>query len=100
VIGKIVSTMLTGGVAVSDFAHHDIDALRADVSMLPIMNIIEPGQVSFIAGDLVALEGKLDDAEKQFTDALARTSGPSSCPVRVNLELVRETQGDVAAREG
>lgn len=98
-IGKIVSTMLTGGAAASDFAHHDIDALRGDVSTLSVMNFIEPGQVSFIAGDLAVLEGKLDDAEKQFSDALARTDGPDSCPVRVNLELVRETQGDVAARE-
>jgi hypothetical protein len=98
-IGKIISTMLTGDAAVSDFAHHDIDALRSDVSTLSVMNVIEPGQVSFMAGDLAVLEGKLDDAEKQFTDALTRTSGPGSCPVRVNLELVRETQGDLAARE-
>lgn len=100
VIGKIVSTMLTGNAAVSDFAHHDIDALRGDVSTLRTMNIIEPGQVSFIAGDLAVLEGKLDDAERQFTEALARTPGGNSCPVRVNLELVRETQGDLAARDG
>ncbi|HYB36126.1 MAG TPA: hypothetical protein VEF72_10355 [Mycobacterium sp.] len=97
-IGKIISTMLTGNAAISDFAHHDIDALSADVSTLHSLNIIEPGQVSFIAGDLAVLEGKLDDAEKHFTAALARTGGADSCPARINLELIRETQGDLAAR--
>jgi hypothetical protein len=97
VIGKIIATELTGAAAVSDFAHHDIDALRDDVSTLQGLNIIEPGQVSFIAGDLAVLEGNLDGAEHQFAAALERTSGDDSCAVRVNLELVRETQGDLAA---
>lgn len=99
-LGKIISTMLTGDAAVSDFAHHDIDALRGDLSILRNFNIIEPGQVSFIAGDLAVLEGNLDTAENQFSTALDRTSGADSCPVRVNLELVRETQGDLAAANG
>lgn len=97
VIGKIISAMLTGQAAVSDFAHHDIDALRDDVSTLGNLNIVEPGQVSFIAGDLAVLEGKLDTAEQQFAAALSRSSGPESCAARINLELVRETQGDLAA---
>lgn len=96
--GKITSTMLTGDAAVSDFAHHDIDALRADVATLSTLNIIEPAQVSYIAGDLAVLEGRLEDAEKDFTNVLDRTGGADSCAARVNLELVRETQGDLAAR--
>lgn len=95
--GNIVSTMLTGDAAVTDFAHHDIDALRDDVATLRSWNVIEPGQVSFIAADLAVLEGNLDTAEKQFIAAIDRTSGDDSCPARVNLELVRETQGDLAA---
>jgi hypothetical protein len=98
VVGKITSTMLTGNAAESDFAHHDIDALRDDLSTLRALNIIDPGRVAFIAGDLAVLEGKLDTAEQQFSAALGRTSKADSCAVRVNLELVRETQGDLAAR--
>jgi hypothetical protein len=97
VVGKIISAMLTGDAAVSDFAHHDIDALRDDVSTLSGLNVIEPGQVSFIAGDLAVLEGKLDTAEQQFAAALQRIDNADSCPARINLELVRETQGDLAA---
>jgi hypothetical protein len=99
-IVKIISAVITSNAAVSDFAHHDIDALRNDVSALSALNIIEPGEVSFIGGDLAVLEGKLDDAESRFADALVRTDSADSCPVRVNLELVRETQGDLAARNG
>lgn len=96
IIGKIISIMVTGDAAVADFAHHDIDALRDDVATLDDLNIIEPGQVSFIAGDLAVLEGKLDTAEGQFAAAVERSTDP--CAARVNLELVRETQGDLAAR--
>jgi hypothetical protein len=96
-IGKITSTMLTGDAAVSDFARHDIDALRADVDGLSTLNVIQPGEVAFIAGDLAVLEGRLDDAEKHFGEALTR-AGADACSTRVNLELVQETQGDLAAR--
>ncbi len=99
VIAKITSTMVVGDAAVSDFASHDIDALRGDVAALNTLNIIEPGEVSFIAGDLAVLEGRLDEAEQRFDDALSG-SGAQECSARVNLELVRETQGDLAARSG
>jgi hypothetical protein len=98
-IGKITSTMLTGDAAVADFARHDIDALRDDVESLSTVNVIQPGEVAFIAGDLAVLEGRLDDAEKKFDEALTR-GGADGCSTRVNLELVRETQGDLAARNG
>jgi hypothetical protein len=94
-LAKIVSTMLAGDAAVADFARHDVDALRADVATLRAWNIVEPGRVSFIAGDLAALQGNLDAADAQFSAALAR--GADACAVRVNQELVRETQGDLAA---
>ncbi len=100
VIGKITSTMLTGNAAITDFAHHDIDALRADVATLNSFNILEPEQVSFIAGDLAVLEGRLEDAEHHFSAALGGADGDQACPVRVNLELVRETRGDIAAANG
>jgi hypothetical protein len=46
------------------------------------------------------LDGRLGDADTHFSAALARTDAAQSCPVRVNLELVRETQGDQAAAGG
>ena len=90
----IVSEMLAGHAAISDFARRDVDGLRADVSALRALNI-DPGRVSFVAGDLAALEGNLDAADERFTAALTRGADP--CAVRINLELVRESQGDLAA---
>ena len=46
------------------------------------------------------LDGRLADADAHFSQALARTPDPQSCDVRINLELVRETQGDVEAAAG
>ena len=53
------------------------------------------------AGNLAARDGRLDEAERRFSDAV-RADSAQSCSARVNLELVRETLGDreVAAGDG
>ena len=45
------------------------------------------------AGNLAAREGRLDEAERRFADAV-RADPAQSCSAQVNLELVRETSGD------
>ncbi|POX88016.1 hypothetical protein C3473_27745, partial [Mycobacterium kansasii] len=97
---EITTTVLTGQDAVSDFAHHDIEALRADVATLSRFNIVDPARVAVAAADLAVLEGRLDAAENHFTDALDHTPADQSCPIRVNLELLRETRGDLATATG
>jgi hypothetical protein len=96
---KLISVQLVGTSAVDDFAHHDTDALRDDIKALSVLNIIEPQKVTFANGDLAVLEGRLDDAERNFSSAQARAAA-DDCTARVNLELVRETLGDLAARSG
>jgi hypothetical protein len=95
---KMISVLLVGGSVVGDFARHDTESLRDDVNTLSLLNIIEPQKVTFDQGDLAVLEGRIDDAEHAFSSALARTPAAGSCAVRINLELVRETLGDLAAR--
>lgn len=97
---KMISVVAAGDSAVSDFARGDASALRADVSTLDMVNVIEPAKAPFAAGAAAVLDGRLGDADTKFSAALARTDAPQSCPVRVNLELVREAQGDVAVTEG
>jgi hypothetical protein len=94
---KMISVLLVGGAAVEAFAEHDTESLRDDINALAVLNVIEPQKIPFAQGDLAALEGRIDDAERAFSNALAGTSAADSCAVRVNLELVRETQGDLAA---
>lgn len=97
VILKCVSVVLAGTAAQSDFAARDTTALGRDVAILNVLDVIEPAKTRFAAGALAVLEGRLDDAEREFALSLADTGPDSGCPARVNLELVRETLGDRAA---
>jgi hypothetical protein len=96
---KMISVVIAGNAAVSDVKRQDVGALRGDVSTLSLLNVIGPENVAFAKGDLAALEGKLGEADSQFSDLLSRTAASRSCPLRINSELVRETQGDLAARD-
>jgi hypothetical protein len=95
---KLCSVVIAGGSAATDYAKRDAGALRGDVAMLNPVNVVEPAKAFFAAGALAVLDGRLEDADVQFGQALAHTEFEASCPVRVNLELVRETLGDKAAR--
>jgi tetratricopeptide (TPR) repeat protein len=97
---KMISVVVAGNSAVSHFARGDVAALQDDVSALSVLNVIEPAKAPFAAGALAVREGRLDEADARFSEALSRTDPAQSCPVRVNLELVRERQGDVDAWEG
>jgi hypothetical protein len=97
---KLISAVIAGDSAGPHFAASDVSALRTDVSTMHIVNVIEPAKAPFAAGTLAVLEGRLDDADADFSEALTRADASLACPARVNLELVRERQGDLAAWEG
>ena len=102
VIAKLVSAVAAGNAAAAGYAERDRGALRTAVGTLTVLNVVDPGKTSFAAGALAVLDNRLPDADRQFTDSLSRTAAAESCPVRVNLELVRETMADraVAAFDG
>lgn len=97
---KLISVVVVGNSAVSSFRSGDGDAMRADAAVLGVVNVMEPEKAPFAAGVAAVLQDRLADADTQFTAALSRTDAARSCPARVNLELVRETQGDRAATAG
>lgn len=97
---KMLSVVVAGHAAESHFNAGDVDALRNDVSTLSIVNVIEPAKAPFAAGTLAVLQNRLEDADTYFSEALSLTDAARSCPVRVNLALVRERQGDIEAWEG
>lgn len=96
---KMISVVVVGDSAQRHFDSGDISALRDDVSLLRILNVAQPANAAFAAGGLAVLEDRLDEADAQFTTVLERTDPAESCSVRVNLELVRERQGDIDAWE-
>ncbi|ORA98178.1 hypothetical protein BST30_26245, partial [Mycobacterium mantenii] len=97
---KLISVVAAGDSAVSAFSSGDGKAVQADAAILGVANVVEPAKAQFAAGVAAVLDGRLGDADTHFATALARTDADHSCPVRVNLELVRETQGDRAAAQG
>lgn len=96
---KLISVVAVGSSAQEHFSKGDIGALKTDVSMLKIVNVIEPGNAAVAAGGLAVLEDRLDVADAEFSKALAGTDAAHSCEVRVDLELVRERRGDIDAWE-
>ena len=96
---KLISVVLAGHSAVAGFAARDSDALRGAVATMQWLNVVEPAKAPFAAGTLAVLENRLADADTQFSTALQRTPPAQQCPVLVNLELVRERQGDIDAWE-
>ncbi|WP_301124060.1 tetratricopeptide repeat protein [Mycolicibacterium fortuitum] len=100
IVTVLITVVSVENSAVNSFDAHDIEALRSDVETLRKFGIIDPGVIAFAEGDLAVLEGKLADAEGKFAEALEATSGDDSCPVRINLVLVRETLADTAVRNG
>lgn len=100
VVVKLISVVVNGNSAVSDFERGDGGAVRDDAAVLGVANFVEPAKAPFAAGASAVLDGRLDEADVDFAAALARTGTGESCPVRVNLELVRETQGDRAVAAG
>ncbi|GAS89397.1 hypothetical protein [Mycolicibacterium brisbanense] len=100
VVVKCLSVVIAGNMAASHFASHDTGALHRDVATLSMLNVAEPAKAPFAAGTLAVLQNRLDDAEREFSAALAADG--ESCSARVNLVLVRETMGDraMAALDG
>ena len=96
IIIKLISVVAAEDFAVSSFARGDAKSVQVDAAILGVANLVEPANAPFAAGAAAVLDGRLEDADAQFSAALARGAA-GSCPARVNLELVRETQGDRAA---
>jgi hypothetical protein len=97
---KMISVVVAGNSAVTNFRDGDIDALGTDTSTLSALNVIEPAKAPFAAGTLAVLQERLDDADALFSEALSMTDSEQSCPVLVNLALVRERRGDIDGWEG
>jgi hypothetical protein len=96
---KLISVVVVGSSAQRHFDAGDASGLRDDVALLRMLNVAEPANAAFAAGGLAVLEDRLDEADRQFSTVLDRTGAAESCPVRVNLELVRERRGDIDAWE-
>lgn len=96
---KLVTMVAYGYAARSDYLEYDSHGLADDVQVLKSMNAIDSYKAYFAEGDRYALEGRLTDAEAEFKTSLSLVDPAQSCPVRINLEVVLETQGDLKSAD-
>lgn len=96
---KLVTMVAYGYAAKSDFLQFDAYGLADDVRMLKSVNVIDSYKAYFAEGDRYVLEGRLGDAQAEFTTSLSLVDPEESCPVRINLEVVLETQGDLKSAQ-
>ncbi|MGE2832831.1 hypothetical protein [Mycobacterium sp. SMC-4] len=96
---KLISVVVAGGSAQRNFDAGRADAMGTDVAILQMFDVVEPATTAFAAGSHAVLDERLDVADQQFSASLARTRAEESCPVRINLALVRERHGDIDAWE-
>jgi len=99
VAAKLISVVVAGNAAQRHYDSGDIGALDDDVTVLQVFNVIEPANAPFAAGALAVLDDRLEVADDRFSEALARTDPPHTCPARINLVLVRERRADIDAWE-
>ena len=99
VAAKLISVVVAGNAAQRHYDSGDIGALDDDVAILQVFDVIEPANAAFAAGALAVLDDRLEVADAQFSEALARTDPPHTCPARINLVLVRERRADIDAWE-
>jgi len=95
VAAKLMIMVIYGYSAKDDYLKYDSYALNNDVRMLKSLNVIDSYKAYFADGDRLVLEGKLADARARFTTSLSLVDQSDSCPVRINLEVVLETLGDL-----
>lgn len=95
-IAKVLSAFVAASVASSAYQHGDRATLSTAVSWLKVLDVIEPARTHFAAGNLAVLDDRLEDADRQFSASLSLADARDTCAARVNLEFVRETQGDRA----
>ena len=77
VIVKSLSVVIAGDSAASAYTERDNAGLRRAVDSLTVLNVIEPAKAYFAAGSLAVLDNRLEEADRQFSESLARTELPN-----------------------
>lgn len=91
---KLIGMMLVSGQVASAYEREDYSAATSLARWLTVVNVIDPWKAHFAVGDGLAAQGLDPDAQLEFERALGLAAEEDQCPVRVNLSLVLERQGD------
>lgn len=91
---KLIGVVLVSGQVAAAYEREDYVSATSSARWLTVLNVIEPWKAHFAVGDGLAGQGLDADAQAEFERALGMAAPADQCPVRVNLSLVLERQGD------
>jgi hypothetical protein len=91
---KLIGMTLVWGQVSAAYERQDYASATSAARWLTVVNVIDPWKAHFAVGDGLAGQGLDQDAQGEFEQALGLASPREQCPVRVNLSLVLERQGD------
>jgi hypothetical protein len=91
---KLIGMMLVFGQVAAAYEREDYASATSLARWLTVVNVIDPWKAHLAVGDGLAGQGLDADAQAEFERALGLAAPRDQCPVRVNLSLVLERQGD------
>ncbi|WP_051172380.1 hypothetical protein [Microbacterium indicum] len=94
---KLIAMYAFAYQAADAYARDDMPAAVQAAERQSFLNWFEPWKAPYNAGVGLAASDDLTGAQAEFEQALPLASGMDQCPVRLNLSLVLEWQGDEQA---
>lgn len=97
---KLLSMTIIGGQVVAQYEHGDYEESMNTSELLKTANIIEPWKAHYDVGTNALQLGLLDAARAELERGLELASPGEQCPIRNNLGIAIERQGDAALADG
>lgn len=97
---KLVAQHLVAMLAVSQYDAGDYEAALNTAQLQKYGNVVETWKPYYNTGTSLLQLDALPQAEGELREALALAPPPEQCPVRSNLAITLERQGDQAAAAG
>jgi hypothetical protein len=91
---KLIGMVLVFGQVAAAYEREDFASATSLARWLTVVNVIDPWKAHLAVGDGLAGQGLDADAQAEFERALGLAAPRDQCPIRVNLSLVLERQGD------
>lgn len=100
VAAKLISMVLVGQATVAKYEDADYEGALNSAQQQKILNVIEQWKAPYSTGTTYLQLGLNDEARAELESALPLAGGIDQCPVRSNLAIAIERQGDAMLDAG
>lgn len=100
VAAKLITMVLVGQATVTKYGDADYEGALNSAQQQKILNVIEQWKAPYSTGTSYLQLGLNDEARAELESALALSTGIDQCPVRANLAIAIERQGDALLEAG